>query len=269
MTLTKRSSDGYITFTEDSHSYISADGEKYTSVTTLLGKLFPPFNAKEIAKKKADFQKLLNGRKWKKGETVSELEQQQATQKHWLNEWKEAANHGTRCHNALENYCNGQPDTSGLKEERDHKKYEQGVKAIEWRVEELGLSKEDIKWETEVIVYNKELLVAGQVDLVARVGGKAFILDWKTSKKISMEGYKGKKGISPITSHLDSCEYIKYSLQLGVYKRMKELKGEDIGECYIVHLLEDDFEIYQCKDLSKEIDDLFTTRKEELQKQKL
>lgn len=263
--LVKRSKDGEITFRDEDHSYTDSEGNKYISVTTIVGNLFDPFNSKEVAKKKADWQKVLNGRKYKKGEEITELEKRMATQKYWLNEWEEAAEHGSRVHLALENYVEDNEDISHLTEERDHKKYKQGVEFINWFFYE-HLKAKDVKFETEIIIYNKEHMISGQIDLMAIADGVCYLLDYKTSKKISMEGYKGKKGTSPITAHLDSCEYIKYSIQLGIYRRMKELQGEEIDSCYIIHLMEDDFQTFKAKELDSVIDAIFEERKQEITK---
>lgn len=262
MTFIKKSEDGKVTFEEQEHKYLIGN-EQLTSVTTLLKNYFEPFDAKRISKLKADNAKRRNYKKYKNKEELTELDKKEATQKYWRQQWTEAAEHGSRCHLALENYINEIPQVGVLKEERDYKKYEQGIKALDW-IFKTHFKAKDVKHYTEVLIYNEELMLAGQVDLLSKVDGNFYVLDWKTSKKIDMEGYKGKKGTHPITKHLQSCEYIKYSLQLGVYKKMLQLDGKEIKKCYIIHLMEDDFEIYETKELYEELEAIFHERKEQL-----
>ncbi len=266
MTLTKKSRDGKCLFIEEPHEYWIGE-EKMTSVTQLLKKYFEPFDTNKIAKLKADKTKRINYQKYKKGEPLTEQDKKEATQKYWKQLWKEAASHGTRVHEALENHIN-KVEGNNLQEERDYKKYEQGKKALEWIFKNHFKTKK-VTHHTEELIYNEDLQIAGQIDLMSTVDDNIYLLDYKTSKKISMEGYKGKKGIHPITMNLESCEYIKYSLQLGIYKKMLQLAGKKINECYIIHLKEDDFEIYETKELEEEIISIFSERLEEVESQKV
>lgn len=265
MTLIKRSDDGRCTFYEEGHKYtleLKKELIVCKSVTSMVGEHFEPFDAKAVAKKMADFQKIKNGRKFKKGEEITALDRKKATQKYWRKEWEESALHGTRVHEALENYVNKEEDTSHLKEQRDFKKYEQGVKFLHWFFEEhLEVSLDSVKFYAEVIVYNEQYQVAGQIDLLANVNDKYYIIDWKTSRKIAMKGYNGKKGVSEVTKDLDSCEYIKYSLQLETYKQIID---KDVDSCYIVHLMEDDFQTYQSKELDSHVKSILQQRLEEV-----
>ena len=266
MTFIKRSEDGKVSFEEGEHRYYDKDGD-YTSVTTLLKEHFEAFDADRIAKLKADNAKRRNHKKYKNNETITELDKKEATQKYWKQQWKEAAEHGTRVHNALENNINKVPQFGGLPETRDQKKYEQGILFMEWFFKE-HLKAKNVKHYTEVLIYNKELMTAGQIDLMSVVDGKTYLLDWKSSRKIDMVAYKNKKGLTETTKHLADCNYTKYSLQLGIYKKLLELKGKELEDCFIIHLMEEDYQTYKIKDLKETVDDLLELRRLELIKPK-
>jgi hypothetical protein len=57
--------------------------------------------------------------------------------------------------------------------------------------------------------------------------------------------------------HLDSCELVKYSLQLGVYKKIIEKNCQiKLGNSYIcwVNEVNDSFKVIETLDLSNEVD---------------
>ena len=116
-------------FYPKSHTYYFGKN-KLSSVTTLLKDYFQLFDSKGLAKKIAGGFKYRNKNKKTAGVTVTDLEKTKATQRYWLNEWKEAAEHGTRVHSFLEKYILDRYhfDTIlGLPEERDVLKSEQGT----------------------------------------------------------------------------------------------------------------------------------------------
>lgn len=73
----------------------------------------------------------------------------------------------------------------------------------------------------EHFMYLKSANICGQADRVEVIGNKVNIIDYKTNKKINLQGPvisngKVKKMKSPI-SHLDDCNLIHYTLQLSIY----------------------------------------------------
>ena len=80
------------------------------------------------------------------------------------------------------------------------------------------------------------------------------IWDWKTNKKIAASNkYNSFK--SPI-SHVEECEYNKFSLQLSAYKHIIEKNlGLVIGSCYIVHFNTNNekYKIMKTRDFEKEV----------------
>ena len=222
-------------FYEKSHTY-KIGKKKLISVTSLISKFFPPFNAKEIARKLAKFQ-------------INKARKHGV--RYWLNEWKEAAEHGTRVHEWLEfHILNTEPEDSwSLLEERDKKKIEQGK---EW-LYEFGRTLNNPIFKPEVQVYSEDYGLAGTIDLMIFVdsdennGDKEVILvDWKTNKKIDKRAYANKKGTHKITEELDACNYIKYALQLNTYKLIVEKElGYKVKDMILLHLKEDSHKEYK------------------------
>ena len=76
----------------------------------------------------------------------------------------------------------------------------------------------------EIIVYSKELSIAGTIDLVIqnKNTGQYDIYDWKTSKKIEMRSYGNKRGTHEVTKNIMDCNFYHYSLQMSLYSYILE-----------------------------------------------
>ena len=245
----KKSSDGKVQFYEKSHKY-KLKKRYLTGVTTFLGQFFEKFDANKMAKLKAFLAK----RAGEKGKGV----------RYWKKLWKESAEHGTRVHSLIEEIINRykinsavslglnprSPDTLDTRKTGQALNYLNGVLEEGWT---------DIK--TEEILYDEELGLAGQVDLIIEDNGVLNIYDYKTNKTINLLGYKGKrdkerkKAKKPI-SHLDDCNYQKYTLQMSLYAYMLERKGYKIGTLTLLHLKENEVVPYKCYYLKEEIEKL-------------
>ena len=80
------------------------------------------------------------------------------------------------------------------------------------------------------------------------------IWDWKTNKKVAKSN-RWNNFKHPI-SHIQECEYNKFSLQLSTYKHIIEKNlGLVIGSCYIVHFNtnNDKYKIMKTRDFEKEV----------------
>jgi len=210
--------------------------KELTSVTKFVGTLFEPFNAREIARKLSKFP-------------VNRAKKHGV--RYFLKEWKEAAAHGTRVHNAIESFIKGE-NILDLQEKDEQKFY----KAKEYITESFKKFKfPDII--TEKIVHSEELGLAGTIDLVIMKDGKVTLVDWKTNKAIKREAYKNKKGIHELTKDIDDCNFNKYQLQLSIYAYILEKEyNMPINKLYIVHLKDyyaEEIEVEYQKDLVKEL----------------
>ena len=162
--------------------------------------------------------------------------------KYWLNDWKEAASHGTNVHTLLEwelielieNKSVIPEDTWSLFEPRTLNKYEQGKEWLQSYVEHEV-------WDQivpEMIVYNEEIGVAGMIDLyVEKSDGTIDLIDWKTNKEIKKYGKKLEEPFSD----LKDCNFDKYTMQLSLYAWMLEQQGKKIGKLILLHLEEDKY----------------------------
>ena len=201
-----------IIFKEKDHIYESIDEnlEKdkitWTSVTSLVGKFKPKFNAKAQAKKSCKNKRS----KWYglKPEEVINI---------WNKETERAIKLGNWYHNETEQRL------------LDFKTIErEGVEVpiIRPIVDGNGIKiASDQKLADGVypehLAYLKSAAICGQADLVTIVNGKVNITDYKTNKEIKTKGFTNWEGITskmykPL-SHLDDCNLNHYNLQLSIY----------------------------------------------------
>ena len=206
-----------ISLDRDNHIYRLDQNPQidFTSVTTFIGEFFDEFDAKKVA------TSLVNNNMKYMHLTVDEL----------LAEWKKSADYGTIVHEEIENFIlNG----TQVVEPKSHQ-------GIEWLKKYKIKSNFDIY--TEVVVYSKELQIAGTIDLLLfdKKTGMYNLMDWKTSKRIDSKAYRNKKGNHPVTSNLDDCNFNHYALQLSLYRYILETYYHlKISEHIIVHLLDND-----------------------------
>lgn len=125
-----------------------------------------------------------------------------------------AANIGTKVHNAIECFIQGEevPDFSNIKDADDRKKTINAFNAFMqwWSIIE--------KTDYEIILEEASLVTGycgGTLDLLMRVNGKVYLIDFKTSNQLSF----------------------KYYVQLAAYRRMLfELYSISIDGCIILKL---------------------------------
>jgi ATP-dependent exoDNAse (exonuclease V) beta subunit len=193
--LVNKNSKESLKFVSKTHKYRVGKKELH-SVTKMVGKLFKPFDAKEVARKLASFP-------------VNKLAKRGV--RYWLAEWKKSADYGTEVHNALEDYANG--EEVSLVDEN----YFKGKELLDQYLSE------GYHLFPEVRVFDEEVGLAGTIDLVMIKGDEVVLLDWKTNKKITTKAYgDSDKGLYPLVSHLDNCKINLYYLQLLVYSYILE-----------------------------------------------
>ena len=168
----------------------------FTSVTTFVNSFFEPFDEVKVS------NHLVNNVPKYFGETPESL----------IEKWNVARQYGTDVHLEIENWIK-----EGIKP-----KDEKSIAATKW----IGgyVSRPNIDTFSEVIVYSKELGIAGTIDiLMMNKNTEEYVLiDWKTSKKIDMNSFNGKKGIKKETSKIEDCNYNHYALQLSLYRYILE-----------------------------------------------
>ena len=194
----------FIVFEEAGHSYTDSKGVQYTSVTTLVGMGFEPFDAEGVARKKA-------GDDWRR--LVDE----------WRENGKRAADFGTRLHENCEMQILGKID-------KMHEPITVEEKICfdlaRRKVDSLLTDESIAKMEPEKLVFSPTLRVAGSIDLLAELkDGSYAIYDWKRILKLSERGFNGKRGVLEATKDLQDSNFWHYALQLRLYEVILKLEG--------------------------------------------
>lgn len=240
MIVDKTSKDGIIGYNDEKHKYFFMEESKrdlsFISVTTYISSLGPKFKIEEKSLKKA-----------------KELGK---SQDYVLDMWEKnrirAATDGTYIHSVLEYLSiNGMPITL----ERWHPKlngafkfYEDFIKSGKYEV-----------LEVEGLVYfvdeERGVFLAGQRDikLKEKKTGKILSMDFKTNDIIRREGFyskdfQGPEMLSGSFSHLQSCDFNKYTIQLNIYDFF-DPEEEKADEMYIVHITEFGYTLIQVEKL--------------------
>lgn len=136
------------TTTNSGRTYQIPSGEKYPSITTMLGHKEKPWLA--------DWQNMLGANKAAK-------------------ETKRCSDRGTAVHEMVEKFLNNEEDpTKGYSP--DHIK---GFNQLKFKLKNV----DNIRTQ-EASLYSKQLRIAGRVDCVGEYNGKLSIIDFKTSNGI-------------------------------------------------------------------------------------
>jgi ATP-dependent exoDNAse (exonuclease V) beta subunit len=228
-------------FVAKTHKY-SIGENTLTSVTQFISQFFKEFNENEMAK----IMSFVSKKKGIKGQGI----------RYWKKHWKQMSQHGTRVHQFLEEYITlGEKDTYT---EPDTQKILAGISYLALTKEALG---KEWEFKPEVKIFNESLGMAGTIDLMIVKNKEVYLVDWKTNKKIEMIGYKGAKAKAPV-SHLPDCNYVKYSLQLNLYRHLLEQQGYTIKGMTLVHLLPDSTYVsYDIPVMKKEVEDILNEPK--------
>ena len=237
--------DSRIRFVEETHTYyVDGSRDGYISTTSLVHTLFKKFDADEV------ITKMMKSRNWANskynGMTREEIKNS------WCENGNEAASMGTKMHANIENYFNNNVHEIQSKEFDLFSKFINDHRDLE-------------PYRTEWVVFDEDCKVSGSIDMVFRDPqniGKFIICDWKRSKKLQ-EVNPWQNGTSEFTSHLEDTNFVHYSLQLSIYKRILEKKyGIQISDCFIVvlHPSQDEYIKKRILDLSEETEKVMTSR---------
>lgn len=172
---------------------------KPISVTTLIHKYQKPFDVESNSLRVAQ----------REGVSQDEIK------KRWRTQNREACNYGSKMHSVVERIFNGE-----FVDDTNFNINEKVVLAqINKVVEKMKTKPYD--WESEKIVFDPSINVAGTVDLLGKNKdtGDYIIIDWKTNKRIRFENEYGENFLSPI-DELPDCEFNIYGLQLSMYEKI-------------------------------------------------
>ena len=181
-----------ISLDQENHTYKLKDSPDchFSSVTEFIHQFFEKFDQVGIA------QKLINTHPKYSGKTVDEV----------IKEWGKGAIRGTIVHNELESFI----------KENITPEHEMSIVGAAWIKEKQ--KDPDNTFFSEVIIYSKELGIAGTIDVLVynKKQDTYHLVDWKTNKRIDKTSYKKKVGILNSTAHMQDCNFNHYSLQLSL-----------------------------------------------------
>lgn len=254
-----------VVFHEHNHTYLNDQGQQYISVTTLIKKYTPPFNQDYWSSYKALKDVLEGAGVWqvykeKAGgwEVVVEYCRKIKNfpykdaiiqrKKYYILMWKEkgeeARQKGTAFHNKAEEKTKGMRIV--LEDLREVEVFSDRDILANPEFNDFGLF-------PELLIYNDKHKLAGQADWVLKEKNVVHIKDYKTSKDIEMESFRGETLYHPI-NNLPNANYHTYSLQLSLYAYMLECRGYKVGKLTIEHIKNEyESKLYPVTYLRKEV----------------
>ena len=206
----KHPRDLKITFKEEGHVYtLKSDNvivQHPISVTTIIHKYFPQFNADLIIDKMMDKDNWFESPYF--GMTKEEIKDK------WQKNGNEASSLGTLMHADIERYLNDQ-------DVLDDSTKEFGFFLNFWK--DFSSMYPDFKpYRTEWLVYDESGPLCGSIDcILSDQHDNIMILDWKRSKEIKTSNRE--KGYPPFEK-MDNCNLSHYQLQLNIYRHILETK---------------------------------------------
>ena len=231
--------DNNITLIEDCHRYELDDDPKFgfTSCTTFVDYFFEPFDRIGIANRL----------------TSTNPKYLHMASQELVEEWESVAEEGAFVHSEIEECIKNSSEPTNRK----------SILAANWLQSNL-IDQSHIKLFPEVIVYSKELEIAGTIDLLVydERENEYKIFEWKTSKKINLQSYNNRMGTHRATNHLMDSNYYHYSLQLSLYRYLSEkYYGLKVTETSIGHLSDDNLEFYKTEYYFAEIEEMIEVDK--------
>jgi ATP-dependent exoDNAse (exonuclease V) beta subunit len=220
---------GGVTFFEGPHTYENSLGQKYISVTQLLGKFKEKFNPREAAEKAS------NGSNTKyMGRSVESIMAE------WEKAGEDARTRGTSFHKGKEDDHNKQ----AYEDSKRTSGFTPNAKMIIPQ-ENQGVET-DYKWlpdgeYSELILWSHKYHLAGIADKVIVDGDFFDIEDYKTNKSIDRTSFydrsgRGYKKLLWPLDHIMDCSFEVYQLQLSIYAYMfAELSGKTPRRLTILH----------------------------------
>jgi ATP-dependent exoDNAse (exonuclease V) beta subunit len=216
-----------IVFDEKSHTYTNTEtGNRYISVTTLLGKYKKPFDSDTHSKRVA--------------------EREGVSQAFVLESWKEttkiATDKGTKIHNMMEQFV----------------KFGETVESYNYLFKSYNKVVENVigeykKIHSEKLLALDEYEVAGMSDLIYERKDDFIVADFKTNKKYRFNTDFNDYMLTPV-EHLSYCEFNSYALQLSLYAYMFEREtGKKCSKIVTFYLNEDRWVPYHSNYLKTDI----------------
>jgi ATP-dependent exoDNAse (exonuclease V) beta subunit len=215
--------DKYIEFEEIGHRYTIHGETGYTSITTLIGKLFEHFDANKIIDKMIKSKKMLDPTNKYFGMTRENIIAL------WDANGKDASEKGTAMHMNVENYYNN---------------IEVNDDSIEYSFFKKFIVDFPLKpYRTEWTVFYTKYKLCGSIDMIfENPDGTLQIYDWKRVKSIEYEAFGNKTSIIPCLKHMPDTNFWHYALQLNLYKMiLEEQYDKKVTDLYLVCMHPDNY----------------------------
>lgn len=240
--------DERIIFDSINHRYYIDGNPDTISVSQLIDKFFPEFDALQAATNLNPKHKLY-------GLPVEEIIAI------WKKKGIEAAKLGTHLHLQIENYYKNQLYNSNSKEFNHFLAFKERFSNMnpvrtEWRI------------------FDEDYLIAGTIDMLyKKEDGTYYVFDWKRSEKVvnkdgsimtSDPSHTYTKFAFGELSHLTDDSYYRYALQQNIYRHILETKYNYKISSMNLLILHPEYDTYHCVKLpkmQKEVDYMFSTLK--------
>lgn len=248
------SSFSNILFIEKDHKYTINGNPARMSVSQVIKKFEKPFNSKAIAEIVAK----------RDGFSTEEILEQ------WDFKRDYSCHKGSEFHKYVENFFNRKQislDKTSINFFFENNKNFKTQNSIKEYYEDVALlvrnfknfyewwKKEHILIKSEFVIGDPETGICGSIDNLSYnfIKNEFVIFDYKTNKEIKTKNPKGDK-MTDCLSHLQQCEFTKYSLQLSLYSTiMEKVTNFQVPNSYIIWVNGDkDYELIKCLDLKKE-----------------
>lgn len=240
--------DKRVVFDSLNHRYYIDNNPDTISVSQLIDKFFPEFDALQAATN-------LNPKHELYGLPVEEI----------ISIWKkkgiEAAELGTHLHLQIENYYKNQPFNSNTKEFGYF---------LEFKEQFTNMDPVQPEWR----IFDEDYMIAGTIDMLyKKEDGTFYIFDWKRSEKVVHPDGKPKisdpehfytKFAFGELSHLTDDSYYRYALQQNIYRHILETKYNYKISSMNLLILHPKYETYhwvKLPKMQKEVDYMFSTLK--------
>ena len=274
--------NGNICFNEDAHVYWNKDsGDKFISVTTLIGKYKQPYDAgfwsvykaierimgEDFGSVKSELLKTKDVSGSKLEKMGLDLDRIKVTTIEVLQEWNakkiESCERGNKIHKQKENLYTTKKECT-----MDHYglggKFTVRDKNFDLDIDKAVYPEYLVYGLFDFPEYGITLNLAGQSDLVIKNDNDLFIRDYKTNKKIDTKSYYNRKTRSYQTmlgpvNHIMDCHLMEYTLQLSMYAYMiKQLKPElNVAGLTLEHYDHNgNMTEYECDYLENEVKDI-------------
>lgn len=233
--------DCFIGFDEEHHIYsITGMASSPLSVTTVIKRNFAPFDADEA------IAAMMSSPKWESnplfGSTPAEIKAA----------WKDTARMGTDLHRAIEIYYNELADPETVYPSAPWLEAVRASPEYGYFLEFAAFFKKTYPdfapHRTEWVIYDETRGLAGTIDMTfIDKDGKIMIVDWKRSKNVTDQAFRGKRGTGPFKDWPDA-NFFHYSGQLNLYRSILESQyGVKVVSMHLVvcHPNQDTFRFLQ------------------------